>query len=65
MALGQGLALNHFQLRKLHQKLPDPIRLGGKTSALAHVPAGIAAYEMQLARGIADRDLGDVADAQT
>src|SRR6267154_1836930 len=64
LALGQGLALHDLQFGELHQKAGDTIRVGRETGALAHAPAGLASGEVQLARGIPDRDLGDLAQAQ-
>src|SRR5882672_11252476 len=64
LALGQGLALHDLQFGELHQKRGDTIRVGREPGALAHAPAGLAAGEVQLARGIPDRDLGDLAQAQ-
>src|SRR6266581_2315293 len=64
LALGQGLALHDLELGELHEKRRDAIGLGRETGALAYAPPGPAANEVQFPRGIPDRDLGDLAQAQ-
>src|SRR5258707_1258635 len=64
LAIGQGLALHDLQFGELHQERRDTIRVGREPGALAHAPAGLSAGEMQLARGIPDRDFGDLGEAQ-
>src|SRR5882672_9430584 len=64
LALGQGLALHDLQFGELHQERGDAIRVGREPGALAHAPAGLAAGEVQLARGIPYRDFGDLGEAQ-
>jgi len=61
LAFDQRLALDHFQLRELHQDGGYAVRVRGEIGALRARSSRPAAHQMQLPGRIPDGDFGDVA----